>query len=356
MNGEIIEIGPAEALNFLSHTFLGVMYEWGINVIRVIQRIESPGLTALMKFITSLGTDYFYALLILFVLWWIDEKRGLRFGILLIVSAWINIVMKDLFKQPRPFSLEPSLGIAFESSYGAPSGHAQLSLTFWIPMAVWFGNIWRRRRSLIWVGAVLLILLIGFSRLYLGVHFPTDLFAGWILGGIVLFLWFVPGSLIEKFFASAGAHANIRANIRASSRLQNICAAGLALVMNGLYPKERTFPALLLGFCLGYTLMKQRFPFCARGEISGKKPGIPIMISRCLTGFAGMTILFLVLRFVFPGGGSLFKDIPVWGPASPFSELGWFIRYGLLGFWVSAGAPRLFQRMGLAAVPPGDTT
>ena len=131
-------------------------------------------------------------------------------------------------------------------------------------------------------------------------------------------------------------------------RFWNIGAAVIVLLMNGVYPRDRTLPALFLGFCFGYTLMKQRFPFFARAEINGKKPGLRVMFSRCLTGFAGMVIIYSALRLFFPGEGSLFSEFPVWGKASPLYELGRFIRYGLLGFWASAGAPRVFQRMGLA--------
>ena len=363
MTENIIQMVPMGAPRFLSSASLWEIYRWGIDVIKVIQKIESPALTALVKFITALGTEVFYVPLILIIFWWIDEKQGLRLGILIIVSAWINAFVKDILKQPRPYNLEPSLGLAAESSYGAPSGHAQMSLCFWIPMAAWLTRIWTTKirakaqmrkndgpgKFLIWAGAVFIILLIGFTRLYLGVHFPTDLFAGWILGGIILVIWFIPGPYLEKLFTAAGI------------RSQNICAAAIALVMNGLYPKDRTLPALFLGFCIGYTLMRKHFPFSARGEIygsksGGKKPGIRIMLLRCLMGFAGMVVVYLALRLILPGEGSLFSGIPIWGQTSPFYEIGRFIRYGLVGMWVSAGAPWVFLRMGLSSASGGENS
>jgi len=285
-----------------------------------------------------MGTEALYVPLVLFIFWWVDEKRGLRLGILIIVSAWINTAMKDLLKQPRPFNLDPSLGLAHESSYGAPSGHAQMSMTFWISMAAWLGKIWPRRKVMIFSVSFFFILLIGFTRLYLGVHFPTDLLLGWIIAGIILVVWFIPVSRLDGRFSSMGM------------RYQNIIAAATVLVMNSLCPADRTMPALFLGFCLGYTLMKQRFPFSAKGEINGKNPGPVIMILRCLTGFAGLVLIYLVLRLIFPGEGSVFAGTPVWGSSSPYYELGRFIRYGLVGFWASAGAPWLFQRIRLAPV------
>ena len=331
-------------------TFQSELYLWGIEVIKLIQKIKSPVLTAFINFITVFGTRNFYLPIILFIFWWVDEKKGLRLGILIIVSAWINSFLKDIFKQPRPFNLDPSLGLAFEPSYGVPSGHAQMSLCFWIPVTVWFAETlaariltagaWERKRQIskrlvIWTPVVFIILLIGFTRLYLGLHFPTDLFAGWFLGGIILVIWFFADPFLTKNLASAGVRA------------QNICAASIALAMNGVYPGDRSFPALFLGFCLGYNIMKHRFPFDAREKINGKR--IHICIFRCLAGFAGMIIIYTALRLMLPGEGSLFRDIPLWSDASPFYDLGRFLRYVALGLWTSAGAPLLFRRIGLAS-------
>ena len=341
MNEYAIQMSAAESSSFL----LG-LYNWGIEVIKVIQRIESPELTVVMKFITALGSTYFYLPIILLIFWCIDEKKGLQLGILIIVSAWINSYIKDLLKHPRPFHMEPFLGLTFEPTYGAPSGHAQMSLTFWPPVAIWFSIFLTKKKPAlmkpsfkwtIWASLILFILLMGFTRLYLGVHFPTDLFLGWLIAGILVALWFIPGPFLMEKLSSAGIRA------------QNISAAAIALLMNGLYPEDRTLPALLLGFCVGYTLMKQRFPFSSREKINGKAPGIPVLVFRCLIGFAGMAVIYLALKLALPGEGSLFGNIFLWGEFSPFYELGRFIRYGLVGLWVSAGAPYVFQRMRLAA-------
>ena len=205
-------------------------------------------------------------------------------------------------------------------------------------MAAWLSQVWAgKKRALIWAPAIIIIIFIGFTRLYLGVHFPADLLAGWTLGLAILALWFIPGPFLTEKLSSAGIRA------------QNISAAAMALIMNGLLPHDRTLPALFLGFCLGYNIMKQRFPFFAQADINGKNPSAKIRFFRCLTGFTGMAIIFIGLRFILPGEGSLFRDIPLWGYASPLYETGHFIRYGLLGFWVSAGAPYMFQSMGLAS-------
>ena len=340
MDETVIELFQADTSRFSSPAFLLKLHEWGIDVIRFIQQVETPALTAVVKFITALGTEALYVPLLLLVFWAIDEKRGLRLGILIIVSAWINSVLKVLLRQPRPFDLDPALALAVEHTYGAPSGHAQMALCFWVSIAAWLGGVWPKRRTLIWAAAFFIVLIISFTRLYLGVHFPTDLFAGWLLAALILAGFFAASPRLETFLAKGG------------TRLQNIAAAGIALIMNGLFPHDRTLSALFLGFCLGYILMKQRFPFSARLEINGKKPDIRILIARCFTGFAGFIVLFFALRLIFPGAGSFFSGTPIWGADSPFYEMSRFIRYGLLGFWASAGAPRLFQRMSLAHGEP----
>ena len=316
------------------------IYLWGIELIKAIQSIKSPALTAALTFITELGTERFYLPVILFIFWWIDEKKGFRLGILVILSAWINIFFKNIFKQPRPFNFDPSLGLAYEPTYGAPSGHAQNSICFWIPIAAWLaGGKTGRRRIVIWVAAIFFLLLLGFTRLYLGVHFPTDLFAGWILGALIIFSAYVLSPLFIKHLAG-------------QTRMQNICAAIAALFMINIFPFDRSLPAVFLGFCLGYNIMKKNFPYGTNTGIKDKK--LFVMFLRCITGFTGLVVIYVVLKLLLPGEGSLFGDIRMWNQTSPFYELGRFIRYGAIGLWASAGAPMVFQRIGISFTPKSE--
>ena len=334
-----IQMLPAEILD----TIPGI-YTWGMDVIRAVQSIQSPALTSIMTFINELGTVKIYFPLILFFFWWIDEKKGLRLGILVLVSIWLNIFMKDAFRQPRPFFLDPSLGLAEEMSFGFPSGQAKIVLCFWMPVAAWLSELkqkiyWSR---IVWAMAISLTILISFSSIYLGLYFPTDILAGWAIAGTILAFCFFLGPVFMK----------LSSNI--SPRLYNIFIALIALTMNGLYTADRSLPALFLGFSIGYIIMKNRFPFSAQEDIKGKKPGLAIMAVRCLIGFLGLAIIFIGLRLILPGEGSLFRNIHNWGIGSPYFDLGQFISYSLLGFWASAGAPRVFQQMGLANNPAGE--
>ncbi|MDR2739519.1 MAG: phosphatase PAP2 family protein [Treponema sp.] len=325
---EAVSITNAEVLPPLF-----AIYRWGIDLIQQIQSIQSPLLTGLIKFITVLGTEYFYIPVILLIFWCINEKKGASLGFIIILSAFINGFFKELLKQPRPFSLEPSVGLAFEPSYGIPSGHAQLSLCFWLFLAFWLGGsrFGRRLARVTLLGAILFILLIAFTRLYLGLHFPTDILAGWILGALTLGLWFVFRTRVAMLL-NAG-----------KLRVKMITIAAIAFGMNALFPADRSLGGLFLGFSAGYVLMLEYISFNAA---SGA-----FFSARCLRyvlGIAGCVLIYKVFVLVFPGGDSVFSTQPFWGASSPYYDLGRFIRYGLLGLWASAGAPWLFLRLRLA--------
>ena len=131
----------------------------------------------------------------------VDFYLGIRVGILFLLSVYVNTGAKEIFQQPRPFDILPEIQKAYASGYGFPSGHAQSSLVVWGSIAYWKKQTWVRNLS------VLLILLIGFSRIYLGVHFPTDILGGWLFGGLILCLSyfflkiklnFIQGNMIFK--------------------------------------------------------------------------------------------------------------------------------------------------------------
>ena len=79
--------------------------QWGLDLIRQIQNYANPSLTAFMLGITWLGSTMAYLILLPFIFWCVDEKKGLKLGIAVLISAWINLTFKFLFDQPRPFFL-----------------------------------------------------------------------------------------------------------------------------------------------------------------------------------------------------------------------------------------------------------
>jgi undecaprenyl-diphosphatase len=100
-------------------------------------------------------------------------------------SAALNQLLKQLFARPRPYFEHPLL---LETSYSFPSGHAMDSFVVY-GMLAYFAVLalesWHARTAVVF-GAALLVLLIGFSRMYLGVHYFSDVVAGYAAGGVWL--------------------------------------------------------------------------------------------------------------------------------------------------------------------------
>ncbi len=288
---------------------------WGMDIIRSIQSAGSPSLTEAMRFITLAGSEYFYLMLLPIVFWCIDEKIGTRLGLIVMFSSFVNLWLKDVFKQLRPYQVDPSVGLSSDSSYSLPSGHAQGSSTLWGFLAPYIKKPW---------GLLLAIfapILIGFTRVYLGVHYPSDVMAGWVLGYGIVVLWMVFGHRVESFISKAGM------------RRQIIIAAVLALSMNALNMNDTSMPGVFFGTAVGAAILFTRVRFSARSGSPGRK------LLRLALGLAGLGIIYGLGKIAAPG------------QEEALYAMGRFVRYALLGLWVSLGAPWLFLRLKLAEKP-----
>ncbi|MGA2488668.1 MAG: phosphatase PAP2 family protein, partial [Anaerolineales bacterium] len=136
-----------------------------------------------MKLFSFLGTEEFFMLVLPILYWCVDSLLGIRVAIILMLSTSLNGALKLAFHDPRPYWYSTSVhSLATETSFGVPSNHAQSATVIWGILAAYLRKWWG------WLAAVLLILLIGLSRLYLGVHFPQDVALGWLIGGLLLWL------------------------------------------------------------------------------------------------------------------------------------------------------------------------
>jgi undecaprenyl-diphosphatase len=143
-----------------------------------IHRHASAPLTEAMWGITMLGSTAVLAPvgLLVFAVW---LRRGRRraaylFAIAMAGAIMLDITLKEVFRRPRPSAA--FFGFALPSTYSFPSGHALVSLCFYgalVALGV------RGHRVAAWLGALALVALIGFSRIYLGVHYPTDVIGGY---------------------------------------------------------------------------------------------------------------------------------------------------------------------------------
>jgi len=150
------------------------------------QSVQSIGIwfTPIMKFFTCLGYPQAYMIIIAIIYWSFDRKLGLRLAIFLPLVASLNSILKQAIHAPRPYWLDPGIkAIKVSNGFGMPSGHAQAS-------TVWFYAGALMKRSWFWAIAISIVFLIGLSRVYLGVHFSSQVLIGWLIGIIVVFIFF----------------------------------------------------------------------------------------------------------------------------------------------------------------------
>jgi len=153
-------------------------------VIWLVRYFANPTVDKTMIFITNLGYGWILLAIAATVSAWLASS-GYRAGIISLLlclagSTALNLLLKHLFSRARPdlFQMVEAYGYSF------PSGHAMVALCFYGMLAYLIG---RRLRKFVWrlpvYGlALTLVTAIGLSRIYLGVHYPTDVLAGYIAG------------------------------------------------------------------------------------------------------------------------------------------------------------------------------
>ena len=167
---------------------------------------ERPALLAAARFFTALGEPAVLiaaGVAVLLWLWYLGRARlGAALFLVALTGRGLSELQKYWIARPRP-SLDPHLVLVKTSSF--PSGHAASSMIFYTTMAFAL-TIGTRSHRLAVAGAVVLSLLIGTSRVMLGVHWPSDVVGGWSFG----LLWVLLSlRLSERLFrADSGGEAN----------------------------------------------------------------------------------------------------------------------------------------------------
>lgn len=168
----------------------------GDPIVGVDQRLASwlsehrvAALTPVVKVVTTLGSAWFLVpLALVAVAWLVYRRRWADAGLVVLAIAGAEVLtvgLKAGFARERPFFPDP---LATETTFSFPSGHATVSLALYGALAVVLARAHPARRAIILGGAGLFVVLIGFSRLYLGVHFLSDVLAGFSAGLVWLVL------------------------------------------------------------------------------------------------------------------------------------------------------------------------
>ena len=142
-----------------------------------------------MVFVTYLGNWQVivgFGVVAVAILALLRKKQETVFLVAALISGEIiKEILKFIVRRPRP---DASLALIQESGYSFPSGHAMMAIIFYGIIGYFIYKLCRQKWQKIMVAIVLvaLIFLIGFSRIYLGVHWTSDVIAGWLLGFLIV--------------------------------------------------------------------------------------------------------------------------------------------------------------------------
>jgi len=285
---------------------------WGTEILLQIQSIGTDCLDTIFAAITFMGDEEFYLLMLPAVYWCLNRAVAVRLGYVFLFSTAINIGLKDLFTLARP---DPSQvrRVIDASGYGFPSGHAQGTTTVWFYLAT------EVRKKAFWAIAIAVAILVGFSRLYLGVHYPGDVLGGWFFGLVLVLLY---------AWLSARYQSKL-AKLPLWSKAAIVVLVPLGLLAIHAVPDTVSALSVMLGFGLGSVLEREWVRFRVDGPWW-------MRIVRFLLGAVGLLGIYFGLKMVFPEG-SLFRGL----------------RYMLVGTWVTLLGPCLFVVTRLAEKEQG---
>ncbi|MGH2398866.1 MAG: phosphatase PAP2 family protein, partial [bacterium] len=258
---------------------MDVLWQWGLGLIATMQSGRTPILDAVFRAFTFLGEEQFYLLLFPTLLWCVDAKLGFRLGGLVLISFYVNSLLKDAIGHPRPFDFDPSVKIMDAEGYGLPSGHAQSAALVWGGVAVHAQKRW------MWAVALALAGMIGLSRVYLGAHFPTDVLGGWGIGAVLL----VAGSALYLWAGDRFKRRSLAAQIA--------LAIAAPALLGLLFPDPSAISAMgaLAGLGAGGVLSMRYLRVTPEGP--GWQRGL-----RLVVGLAVLFVLYVGLRLLIPDG------------------------------------------------------
>lgn len=298
--------------------------------------------TPIMRFFTFLGNEEFYLLIMPLFLWSLDYRSGIRLGIMLMVSGSLNTFLKLSFQQPRPYWVSAKIqNLASPmGSFGLPSGHSQNAASVFGLLSTFTRHKWLK-------GVVYFtILMVAFSRLFLGVHSLLDILLGLLTGLLLLWAFLSIEEKVAKAFNALPVFSRILVAFGISLALillgtLIIFVSGenplpVSWVQNGhiAHPQKEISPfsldglitsaSALFGIIVGGIWVREK------GGYDAKSGSLMRHVLRFAMGIVGVLIIWMGLGEVFPRG-------------EEFVSLSFrFIRYALVGFWIAGLAPRLF--------------
>lgn len=287
-----------------------------LSFITWVQQFSSPLLDSVFRWITLLGDQEYYMVVIPLVYWIWSKEFGIRFTVVFLISIYMNTAIKYNYTAERP---DLAVRLIEEDGFSFPSGHAQGNTAFW-------GYIAREvNRKWAYIAATILIVLVAFSRVYLGVHFPLDVIAGVLIGLLIL----VGFEFLQR-----------RYSLELSDKAYYLVTGGAVLLL--FLNQSFGLAPVVLGYCLaalwGYRLEKRLIDFDVKA--AGWQHVIKAVV--------GLGVLFALRRLT----SALFIGLPgITEEQELMHSVMTFLRYFVMGVWVTLAAPWLFKVARLSRRP-----
>ena len=171
--------------------------EWEFAILDMLQEMHHPVLTKIMAFVTMLGEAGWFWILLGVIL--LCTKRFRKCGVAVLLALVLdfllaNVILKPLVARPRPCWINDTveLLVRVPKDYSFPSGHTCAAFSAGLVWARTLPKTWMRRT------AVIQAVLMGLSRLYVGVHYPSDVLGGALVGTVCAMLALYIGRLWQR--------------------------------------------------------------------------------------------------------------------------------------------------------------
>lgn len=271
-----------------------------MDLVQFFFGIKFPPLVWFFQGVTFLGTELFFLTLLPIIIWCWKKDLAIPLTLVLYITFLVNTGLKEWFQIPRP---DPMFFRTEADGFGFPSGHAQSAAMLWGYLA------WRIKSYKI---PVLLILLIGISRIFLGVHTFSQVVGGWTIGASTLLAFIWASSTIEKkkltFPPLGTVLIFLLFGIMISIQIPNHEVVKLS--------------GLMAGACSAFLLEPYLIDFDP--AVKWQKQILKIIVA-----VAGVILIRVLLKSALPD--TLVSD---------------WVRYASTGIWIGLGAPWFFNRLG----------
>ncbi len=278
----------------------------GIAFIVWVQSLYPP-LDSFFKTLNFLQTEEFF-LLALPIIWWCVNKRiGASLAIVFLLSDYMVRVLKGITNVTRPYDAEPRIrNLDPQADLSFPSAGAMDSTIFWAYCAALL------RSRVLWLVALGAIVVMSFTRIYLGAHYPSDVAASALLGGLIILI-VIGGRVADRLAASPRAAKWVLA-----------LGAPIILALTRLNHETAVTLGALMGFASGILVEARFVAFEPRTTWTRQ-------VTKAIVGIGVGLAVRLALK-----------------PLLPDADVFTFMRYAVIGLWMGVGAPWVFVTLGLA--------